>query len=139
MGLRFFCNLGKSPLAIFFLPSSLTNSISLYASAPSHQVPFTEVYPSLQSALLSHSRVLRLSALQILSSRLVSSSAGEQDALRRCLQGEEAPLDMNGARDRVLRIGRVGVAVRDDEHGAADLCGRWLIGKTTPLQQICGF
>lgn len=139
MGLRFFCNLGKSPPVISFLPFLLMNSISLYTSAPSHQVPFTELYPSLRSALLSHSHVLRLSALQILSSRLVSSSAGEQDTLRRCLQGEDASLDMNGVRDRILRIGRVGVAVKDDEHGAADLCGRWLIGKVTSLSQICGF
>ena len=69
--------------------------------------------------------MLPLSALQIFSSRLVSSSVGEQDVLRRCLQGEEVSLVMSDVRDRVLRIGRVGVAVRDGEHGAADLCGRW--------------
>ena len=62
---------------------------------------------------------------------------GEQDVLRRCLQGEEVSLDMTGVRDRVLRIGRVGVAVRDGEHGAADLCGRWLIGKTTKAWFLC--
>ncbi|KAL4079019.1 armadillo-type protein [Scleroderma citrinum] len=106
-------------------------AVLLQPSAPSqnHRVPFTELYPFLQSAVLSHSRVLRLSALQILSSRLVSSSTGEQDVLRRCLQGEEVSLDMSGARDRVLRIGRVGVAVRDSEPAAADLCGRWLIAQ----------
>ena len=38
---------------------------------------------------------------------------GEQDTLQRCLQGEEASLDMNNARDCVLRIGRIGVAMRD--------------------------
>ena len=69
--------------------------------------------------------MLPLSALQIFSSHLVSSSVGEQDVLRRCLQGEEVSLVMSDVRDCVLRIGRVGVAVRDGEHGAADLCSRW--------------
>ncbi|KAG6335501.1 hypothetical protein ID866_3590 [Astraeus odoratus] len=96
------------------------------ARSPVSQLPFEELYPSLQHAVISHSRVLRLSTLQILSSRLVSASSGERDVLRRCLQGEEVSLDVSGVRDRVLRIGRVGVTVRDDEPRAADLCARWL-------------
>ena len=69
--------------------------------------------------------MLPLSALQIFLSCLVSSLVGKQDVLRHCLQGEEVLLVMSDVWDHVLRIGRVGVAVRDGEHGAADLCGHW--------------
>ena len=51
--------------------------------------------------------------------------------LKRCLQGEEVSLDVQGVRERVLRIGRVGVVVKDDdgESGAgSDICVRWLVG-----------
>lgn len=47
--------------------------------------------------------------------------------LKRCLQGEEVPLDLQGVRERVLRIGRVGQVVGDEK--GADLCARWLIAQ----------
>lgn len=47
--------------------------------------------------------------------------------LKRCLQGEEVPLDIQGVRERVLRIGRVGQVVGDEK--GADLCARWLIAQ----------
>lgn len=46
--------------------------------------------------------------------------------MKRCLQGEEVPLDVQGVRERVLRIGRV-VQVVGDAQGA-EFCARWLIG-----------
>lgn len=59
----------------------------------------------------------------------MSSSQGEQEVLKRCLQGEEAPLDVQGVRERVLRIGRVGQVVKEQGDGA-DICVRWLVGKS---------
>jgi hypothetical protein len=48
--------------------------------------------------------------------------------VKRCLQGEEASLDVHGVRERVLRIGRVGHVVKDADEFSADLCARWLVG-----------
>lgn len=81
----------------------------------------------LRTCIVSHSQSLRLSALKILSSKLVKSSPGEHDVLKRCLQGEDVSLDAQGVRERVLRIGRIGQVIRDDEPLATDLCIRWLI------------
>ena len=38
------------------------------------------------------------------------------------------PLDVQGVRERVLRIGRVGQVVRDGDERGADICARWLVG-----------
>lgn len=48
--------------------------------------------------------------------------------LKRCLQGEEVQLDVQGVRERVLRIGRVAQIVREGDVIAADICARWLLG-----------
>lgn len=88
---------------------------------------FSELYLHLRTCIISHSRSLRLGALKILSSKLVKSSPGEHDVLKRCLQGEEVSLDVQGVRERVLRIGRIGQVIKDDEPLATDLCIRWLI------------
>ncbi|KAH7929562.1 hypothetical protein BV22DRAFT_1191955 [Leucogyrophana mollusca] len=90
---------------------------------------FSDLYPFLKPRLLSHSRSMRLSAMKLLSSKLVKSSPGEQEVLKRCLQGEEVSLDVHGVRERVLRIGRVGQVVKEDEPLGADLCLRWLISQ----------
>lgn len=60
----------------------------------------------------------------------LSSEAGSYpiEVVKRCLQGEEVPLDVQGVRERVLRIGRVAQVVKDGDEDAADLCARWLIG-----------
>lgn len=50
-----------------------------------------------------------------------------EEILKRCLQGEEVPLDVQGVRERVLRIGRVCQIVRDADDVSADICARWLI------------
>ncbi|KAH7909651.1 armadillo-type protein [Hygrophoropsis aurantiaca] len=90
---------------------------------------FSDLYPYLKSHIISHSRSLRLSAMKLLSSSFVQSSPGEQEVLKRCLQGEEVSLDVHGVRERVLRIGRVGQVVKEDEPLAADLCVRWLLSQ----------
>ena len=55
----------------------------------------------------------------------MNTSDGPQEVIKRCLQGEEVSLDLQGVRERVLRIGRVGQVVGDQS--GADLCTRWLI------------
>lgn len=96
-------------------------------------VPFNIVYPSLSCSLLSHSRSLRLNTLRLLDSKkLVDKNHQNPDAngvvevLKSCLQGEGISLDLQGVRERVLRIGKV-VPVVGDERGA-EVCARWLIG-----------
>ena len=96
-------------------------------------VPFNTVYPSLSPSLLSHSRSLRLNTLRLLDSKkLVDKNHQNPDAnrvvevLKHCLQGEGVSLDLQGVRERVLRIGKV-VPVVGDVRGA-ELCARWLIG-----------
>lgn len=97
---------------------------------PHLQLPLRSIYPSLASSLLSHSRSLRLSTLYLLSSKLIAPSIGEQEVVRRCLQGEEVSLDVQGVRERVLRIGRVVQVVREEDGGVGgDMCARWLVGK----------
>ncbi|KAH9921372.1 armadillo-type protein [Amylocystis lapponica] len=87
------------------------------------------VYPSLQASLLSHSRPLRLYTLRLLTSQLVESPPGTLEVLRRCLHAEEVPLDVQGARERVLKIGRLPGSVKDGNEVAADICARWLIAQ----------
>lgn len=88
------------------------------------------IYPHVREGVSSHSRPLRLATLRFLDSKLVDSSHDFVEVLKRCLQGEEVSLDVQGVRERVLRIGRVGQVV-GSENGA-DLCARWLIGDYSP-------
>lgn len=97
-------------------------------------IPLDEIYPALQHAIQSHSRPLRLNALRLLDSHSNSKSgfvkipAGPKEVIKRCLQGEEVSLDVQGVRERVLRIGRVAQVLRDGDEVGADVCARWLIG-----------
>lgn len=93
------------------------------------------IYPSLRFSLLSHSRSLRLNTLRLLDSKKLvdknhqdPAADGVMEILKRCLQGEEVSLDLQGVRERVLRIGRVGQVVGDVR--GAEICARWLIGNT---------
>jgi U3 small nucleolar RNA-associated protein 20 len=87
------------------------------------------LYPSLQDALISHRRDLRLNALRLLAAPGITMPVGARDAVRRCLQGEEVPLDVAGVRARVLRIGRAAPGVRNGDKVGADICARWLIAQ----------
>jgi len=68
-----------------------------------------------------------LACLRLLDCKLIDPNHDHVEVVRRCLQGEEVPLDVQGVRERVLRIGRVGQVVGDEK--SADLCGRWLIAQ----------
>jgi U3 small nucleolar RNA-associated protein 20 len=121
---------GLAPLArmryVAPLPKTTDIDVFFSFSVTMNSIPLTEIYPHLRTALLSHSRVLRLNAMRLMDSKLVSASAGVQEVMKRCLQGEEVPCDVQGVRERVLRIGRVVHVVGDAE--GADFCARWLIG-----------
>ena len=96
-------------------------------------VSFNTVYPSLSCSLLSPSRSLRLNTLRLLDfKKLVDKKHQDPDAngvvevLKHCLQGEDVSLDLQGVRERVLRIEKVGHVVGDVR--GAEVCARWLIG-----------
>jgi len=99
------------------------------SSSDGELLSLDELYPFLRDSILSHSRPLRLNVLRLLVSSLVKSSPGADEVLKRCLQGEEVSLDIQGVRERVLRIGRVGQVVREEDEIGADICARWLIGQ----------
>ncbi|KAF9555058.1 hypothetical protein CPC08DRAFT_643460 [Agrocybe pediades] len=97
------------------------------ASPATKPIPLQDIYPFLHEALISYSRPLRLAALRLLDSKLADPQHDQVEVLKRCLQGEEVPIEMHGVRERVLRIGRVGQVVGDEK--GADLCARWLIAQ----------
>ncbi|PIL29525.1 hypothetical protein GSI_08333 [Ganoderma sinense ZZ0214-1] len=92
-------------------------------------LPLDTVYEQLKGALLSHSRTLRLSTLRLLSSPIVQASEGTVELVKKALQAEEISVDVQGVRERVLRIGRLPLAVKDGDDIAADICARWLIAQ----------
>lgn len=83
----------------------------------------------MKDAVLSHSHSLRLNALKLLASQLVNAPPNTREAIERCLQGEQVSLDVQGVRERVVKIGRLSQLRQDDQLGA-DLCTRWLIGES---------
>ncbi|KAJ3508085.1 hypothetical protein NLJ89_g5945 [Agrocybe chaxingu] len=107
--------------------SEWSGRVDLGASPSTKHVPVAQIYPHLRPTLISHSRVRRLAALRLLDSRLINPAHDQIEVLKRCLQGEEVSLDIQGVRERVLRIGRVGQVVGDEK--GADLCARWLIAQ----------
>jgi U3 small nucleolar RNA-associated protein 20 len=86
------------------------------------------MYQSVQASLLSHSRALRLSTLQLLSRPIMGLSLEEREVMKRCLQAEEVSLDVQGVRERTYRIQKMAQVVPDGDELAADVCTRWLIG-----------
>ena len=87
------------------------------------------VYKELQPSLLSHSRRLRLSALRLLSSHVLDGEAAQLETVKRSLSGEEVSLDVQGVRERVLRISRMNQVLQDGDEIGANIAGRWLIGR----------
>ena len=113
--------------------------------SPLHLTPVSlhAIYPSLSCSILSPSRSLRLNALRLLDfKKLIDKNHQDPDAdgvmevLKRCIQGEEVSLDLQGVRERVLRIGRVGQVVGDVR--GAEVCARWLIGLCNEFHRYFG-
>ena len=99
-----------------------------FSRAAQNALALDVVYDQLKCSLLSHSRLLRLSVLRLLSSPIVQASDGTTELVKKALQVEEISVDVQGVRERVLRIGRLPLAVKDEDDVAADICARWLIG-----------
>ncbi|ESK84634.1 u3 snornp protein utp20 [Moniliophthora roreri MCA 2997] len=95
----------------------------------STDVTFEDAYSSTKQSLLSHSADLRLSVLQLLVSCSTSTLENTKQVVQRCLQGEEVPLDVQGVRERVLRIGKVAQVVKDGDEVGAEVAARWLIAQ----------
>jgi len=106
---------------LIFLCTKLISSPSI------RPISITSVYSSLSQSLLSHSRRIRLACLRLLDCKLIDTQHDQVEVLKRCLQGEEVSLDVQGVRERVLRIGRVSQVVGDEK--SADLAARWLIAQ----------
>ncbi|KAJ3554433.1 hypothetical protein NM688_g3115 [Phlebia brevispora] len=104
-------------------------SLMEISAAQNRTIPFADVYDQLKESLLSHSRLRRLSALRVLTSQLNDVDGGTSEVLKRCLDGEEVSVDVQGVRERILRISRMNQIVRDDDRVAANIAARWLIAQ----------
>ncbi|KAG6834514.1 hypothetical protein H0H93_009222, partial [Arthromyces matolae] len=104
-------------------------SISQKITTSLTSTSFGDVYTSLSDSLLSHSQSLRLATLRLLGSGLLSPTDDVREAIARCLKGDEVSLDVQGVRERVLRIGRVVLGVKDKDEVGADIVARWLIAQ----------
>ena len=82
---------------------------------------------------------MRLNTLRLLDSKKLvdkdhqnPAANGVAEVLKRCLQGEGVSLDLQGVRERVLRIGKV-VPVVGDVRGA-EVCE---IGRASCRERVC--
>lgn len=107
----------------------LVSMINATQGSP-EQIPFDALHEHLRASLLSHSRVLRLSALSLFNSHIVSSGVSAE-VLKKCLQAEEVSVDVQGVRERVMRIGRMNHILKDGDETGAEIAVRWLIGAST--------
>ncbi|KAI0628424.1 armadillo-type protein [Trametes polyzona] len=92
-------------------------------------IPFEDLYAEIKVSLLSHSRSLRLQTLRLLTSPLVQAPEGPSNVLKKALQAEEVSIDVQGVRERVLRINRLPIVVRDGDDVGAEICARWLVAQ----------
>ncbi|KAI0343436.1 hypothetical protein BDW22DRAFT_1328530 [Trametopsis cervina] len=97
------------------------------------RIEFQVLYHPLQASIGSHSRLTRLSALRLLSSPLIaepgSDLGGAAEMVKRCLQGEEVSVDVQGVRERVLHMKRLNHLLRDNDEVGASLSLRWLVAQ----------
>ncbi|KAM6502751.1 Armadillo-type fold [Amanita muscaria] len=102
-------------------------AVSRVISTNLASVTLADVYPSFRNSIISHSRRLRLEALRLLDLPHVATTKSAQGVIKRCLQGEEASLDFQGMRERMVCVSRVVQIVGDEED--ADIAARWLIAQ----------
>ncbi|KDQ13943.1 hypothetical protein BOTBODRAFT_33064 [Botryobasidium botryosum FD-172 SS1] len=100
----------------------------------STKLPYNALHPLLLPCSGHHSHALRLAALRLLASPLIQRSALQGEVLKRCLAAEEVSIDVQGSKERVLKIGRVGGAVTGtggdaDTDEGVELASRWLISQ----------
>ncbi|KAI0359462.1 hypothetical protein OH77DRAFT_1472682 [Trametes cingulata] len=93
------------------------------------ELSLDSLYPTLKTSLLSHSRSLRLQTLRLLTSPLVQTPEETSEVLKKALQAEEVSIDVQGVRERVLRINRLPIVVKDGDKLGAEISARWLIAQ----------
>lgn len=103
--------------------------IFLCSHPKSSDLVLGSLYSELKISLLSDSRSLRLQTLRLLTSPLVQAAEGAAEVLSKALQAEEVSIDVQGARERVLRINRLPIVVKDGDELGAEICALWLIGQ----------
>ncbi|KAI0667027.1 armadillo-type protein [Trametes maxima] len=102
------------------------HNLRVYSRDKSQHIPLDDLYSSLETSLLSHSRSLRLETLRLLTSPLVDAPQATAEVLNKVLQAEEVSVDVQGARERVLRINRLPAILKDDDTLGAEISARWL-------------
>ncbi|TCD65551.1 U3 snoRNP protein [Steccherinum ochraceum] len=109
----------------------LEGLVSLLGKSPSVSSPISldDIYPSLQQSLLSHSRALRLSVLRLITSSAMKSTPSTLETSKKVLSGEEVSLDVQGVRERVLKITRLAQVLVGDDVIGVDIALRWLIAQ----------
>jgi U3 small nucleolar RNA-associated protein 20 len=90
---------------------------------------FEEAYQLLSSQVLSHSHVLRLGIAEFLASSAIGSTPSERQLLEKLLRAEQVPLDVQGVRERTLRISRLSQFIPDGDTLVSQLCVRWLVAQ----------
>ncbi|KAK0476052.1 armadillo-type protein [Armillaria novae-zelandiae] len=118
----------KCVIKWYWSPSVISGLVSLENQSGGDTADYEELYLYLQKSILSHDSQLRLNALRLLVSPAIKVPGPVLEVVKRCLRSEEVPLDIQGIRERVLRMGRVGQNVAD-QNGGADLCARWLVAQ----------
>ncbi|KAF8608156.1 hypothetical protein BDV93DRAFT_486731 [Ceratobasidium sp. AG-I] len=107
--------------------SGLENLQQLFASIHT-PAPLIALLPHLLQPLTSHSRVLRSTALHILSGPCIVRSTEQNDVLSRLVAAEDVPLVVQSVRERVVKIGKVASGKVDGE-GMKAVIVRWLVAQ----------
>ncbi|KAA1470494.1 hypothetical protein DENSPDRAFT_774855 [Dentipellis sp. KUC8613] len=98
-------------------------------SSPVKAIALEDAYSHLKTSILSHSQKLRLNSLRLLDSRLVKASGPAQQVIKKVIQAEEISLDVQGVRERTLRMNRLQQLVSDEDSFGSELAARWLVSQ----------
>ncbi|KAG8773851.1 U3 snoRNP protein [Ceratobasidium sp. 428] len=97
-------------------------------ASKSQSIPLNELLSYLLAPLTSHSRILRSSALHLLSGPCVSRSPEQTDVLSRLVAAEHVPLTVRGVRERVVKTGKVAAGSVAGK-GMKEVVVRWLVAQ----------
>ena len=109
--------------------ANLTLSDMRGSPEQAQKISFEDIYRYLACPMLSHSRRSRLSALYLLSSRLVHMSPAQELVLSKLLQAEEVPIDAQSSRERVLHVTQLERVIPTDGADVSELAVRWLVAQ----------
>ncbi|KAG8773650.1 U3 snoRNP protein [Ceratobasidium sp. 428] len=94
----------------------------------SQSIPLDELLPHILAPLTSHSRILRSSALHLLSEPCISRSSEQTNVLSHLVAAEDVPLTAQGVRERVVKTGKVAAGSVAGE-GMKEVVVRWLVAQ----------